>query len=239
MTLVDHAIKLVEEAERAGEVRQGQARADQFDGVSEVLEGASAELERMARILSAMSAEGCKPSPTVAERARDGRGEVAKACGQFEADRSWLVEDRNGQKLGFLLKGYQALVETELDSLWNAYREALPPGERQLVAPLLRQQQPAQVIADAKTYLENETFIERILSGGRPDESMWKTLQCLLKKRSELRANLPVQTDPEIAQFVNDCQSGGARLDQLSDKVIQWLKDTGQTDDYRIFSRSQ
>ena len=239
MTLVDHAIKFVEEAARAGEVRQGQGRAAMFDGVSEELERSCAELARLDRLMSLMAAKGVTPSGTVAERARDGRAEVAEARAKFDADRSWLVQDRNGQSLANNLKGFQALVEAELDSLWKQYREALPPGERQLVAPLLRQQQPNQVKADAKTYLENETFLDRILSGGRPDESTWKTLHRLLEKRDELRANLPVQTDTEIAQFVADCGSGGARLDQLSDKVSQWLKDTGQTDDYRIYSRSQ
>src|SRR5919201_1982034 len=119
MTLVDHAIEFVREAGRAGEVRKGQDRAALFDGVSEELERRSADLERLARLLSLMAAEGVKPTTNVAERARDGRAQVAHARARFEADQSWLVQDRNGQKLAAGLKGFQALVETELDELWK------------------------------------------------------------------------------------------------------------------------
>src|SRR2546423_1798541 len=99
MTLVDHSIQLVAAAKEAGEVRQDQARADQFDNVTEALQGACTELERLAWFLSVLAAEGVRPSADVSQGARDGRGAVAAARRRFNDDRSWLVQDRNGLNL--------------------------------------------------------------------------------------------------------------------------------------------
>jgi hypothetical protein len=169
--------------------------------------------------------------------------DVTKALDRLVELRRILAEDPRRIDEGKTFAGTTAalkklaeLLTEKADEAWERFRSDAAPK----IAKARLEQARLQP-ASRNTILELEmaqSDAARLTKAPPADEATFTALERIWEHIRELQEALPPETsDPEVQQFLREANSPrGAPLELLTEHVVKWLRDNGQTARYRVRS---
>lgn len=197
----------------------------------------AAELSRALNQRAVLTRSGIEaPEPPTLETARK---RAAALLERFTTERK-AATLKKGAGWANLLKEMKAAstdVSASVVLSWKAYRQTIFTGE----APALVKGRIAFTPANnaaLKTYEKLYQTFRAEFEKLPADEAAIERVKALAAELTETAKAFDFDVPADVKRFLEAIQSGGAKLDLLTDAVLKWLKENDAFGNYRIVPRS-
>jgi hypothetical protein len=176
------------------------------------------------------------PEPSSLETARK---RAAALLGRFTAERK-AAALKKGTGWANLLKEIKAAstdVSAAVVRSWKGYRQTVFTGE----APALVKGRIAFTPANNaafKTYEQLHQAFRAEFDKFPADQAAIERVKALAARLTETAKAFDFDVPADVKRFLEAIQSGGAKLDLLTEAVLEWLNENDAFDNYRIVPRS-
>jgi hypothetical protein len=201
------------------------------------LETPATELRRVLDQRALLEGSGIEtPEPPSLETARR---RAAALLEKFLAERK-AATLKKGSGWSNLLKEITA-ASTDLSAVvvrsWKGYRQSVFTGE----APALVKGRIAFTPANNAAFRKYEQLHQAFRSEFDKlptDKAAIERVKDLAARLTETAKEFDFDVPTDVKRFLEAIQAGGAKLDLLTDAVLEWLKENNAFDNYRIVPRS-
>lgn len=201
------------------------------------LEQPAAELSRALEQFALLKGSGIEtPEPSSLATARK---RAATLVERFKEERK-AATLKKGSGWSNLLKEIKAAsieVSSAIERSWKEYRQNVFTGE----APSLVKGRIAFTPANNAAFRAYEELHRAFRSEFEKvpaDKAAIERVKYLAARLSETAKAFDFDVPADVKRFLEAIQTGGAKLDLLTDAVLEWLKENNASDNYRIVSRS-
>lgn len=176
------------------------------------------------------------PEPSSLETARK---RAAALLDRFSAERK-AAALKKGTGWANLLKEIKAAstdVSASVVRAWKGYRQTVFTGE----APALVKGRIAFTPANNaafKTYEQLHQAFRAEFDKFPADQAAVERVKALAARLTETAKAFDFDVPADVKRFLEAIQSGGAKLDLLTEAVLEWLNENDAFDNYRIVPRS-
>lgn len=197
----------------------------------------AAELSRALDQHALLSGSGIEtPEPPSLETARK---RAATLLERFTAERKAATLKKRAGWANLLveIKAASMEVSASVARSWKGYRQTVFTGE----APALVKGRIAFTPANnaaLKTYEQLYQTFRSEFDKFPPDKAAIERVKALAARLTETAKEFDFDVPDDVKRFLEAIQGGGAKLDLLTDAVLEWLKENNAFDNYRIVPRS-
>ncbi|MBL0935971.1 MAG: hypothetical protein IBJ07_14595 [Rhizobiaceae bacterium] len=176
------------------------------------------------------------PEPPTLETARK---RAAALLERFTTERK-AATLKKGTGWANLLKETKAAsadVSVSVMRTWKGYRQTVFTGE----APALVKGRIAFTPANSAAYTTYEQLHQTFRSEFEKlpaDKAAIERVKALAARLTETAKEFDFDVPADVKRYLEAIQSGGAKLDLLTDAVLKWLRENDAFDNYRIVPRS-
>jgi hypothetical protein len=169
-------------------------------------------------------------SISLSQRARD-RVEVSR--GAHALDSTALLDDNSFRIFVRSIETAAAAAEAAAAAAWAHYsQQVLPPslgGDEELLRadPRMEKELVDQLVAW-------DRYLRTVAAKARPTSADLREFTQVIASRKELWANIVIEQDSDVVEFIRASGDQGASLRLLTGKVVAWLNDRGLLDAYVI-----
>jgi hypothetical protein len=135
------------------------------------------------------------------------------------------------------IKGASTDLSASVIKSWKGYWQNVFTGESPAVVRGRIAFTPANR-ATFKAYEELHQAFRAEFEKLPADKAAIDRVQALAVKLTETATGFDFDVPAEVKRFLEAIQSGGAKLDLLTDEVLKWLKENNAFDNYRVVPRS-
>lgn len=197
----------------------------------------AAELSRALDQRALLAGSGIEaPEPASLEAARK---RAALLLERFTATQKATTLKR-GSGWAHLLKEITAAatdVSTEVGRSWKEYRQTVFTGEAPALVKGRIAFTPANIAA-FKTYEQIHQAFRAEFDKLPAEKATIDRVKALAVRLTETAKEFDFDVPADVKRFLEAIQSGGAKLDLLTEAVLKWLQENGAFGNYRIVPRS-
>lgn len=197
----------------------------------------AAELSRALDQLALLAGSGIEtPEPPSLETARK---RAATLLERFTAERkaATLKKGIGWANLLKEIKGASTDVSGAAARSWKGYPQTIFTGEAPALVKARIAFTPANNAA-FKTYEQLYQAFRAEFEKLPADKAAIERVKALAARLTETAREFDFDVPADVKRFLEAIQSGGAKLDLLTDAVLVWLKENNAFDNYRIVPRS-